>query len=94
MKEADRAVIIGYSLPTDDVEIAMLFKRGLDHLDRERITVVEYVPGDDRKPPAERTPIEEHPTGQRFRGLFSDGIDWHTTGFEGWLEEMGTGTNL
>ena len=25
MKNADRAIVIGYSLPTDDVEIAMLF---------------------------------------------------------------------
>ncbi|MGZ8842690.1 MAG: hypothetical protein ACXW18_03450, partial [Pyrinomonadaceae bacterium] len=36
MKEADRAVIIGYSLPTDDVEVAMLLQRGLSHLPADR----------------------------------------------------------
>ena len=88
MQEADRAVIIGYSLPTDDVEVAMLLKRGLDHLDRDRITVVERVGDDIGKSASERTPLEEHPTGQRFRSLFGAGLDWHTTGFEGWLQEQ------
>ncbi len=88
MKEADRAVIIGYSLPTDDVEVAMLFKRGLDHLPRHRITVVEYVEGDIDKPAASRVPLERHPTGQRFRTLFGPGLDWHTTGFDGWLRQQ------
>lgn len=89
MKKADRALIIGYSLPTDDVEIALLFKRGLDHLPRNQITVVEYVHGDAEKAPSERTPLERHPTGQRFRSLFGPDLDWHTTGFEGWLKEQG-----
>ena len=88
MKEADRAVIIGYSLPTDDVEIAMLFKRGMDHLPRNRITVVEYVHGDADKPTDKRTPLGAHPTGQRFRSLFGADLNWHTTGFEGWLREQ------
>ena len=88
MKSADRAVIIGYSLPTDDVEVAMLFKRGLDHLPRQRITVVEYVQGDEDRPRQERTPVAVHPTGQRFRSLFGSEIDWHTTGFHGWLREQ------
>jgi hypothetical protein len=88
MQEADRAIIIGYSMPTDDVEVAMLFKRGLDHLPRKKITVVEYVHGDREKPPDERTPLGRHSTGQRFRSLFGEGLDWHTTGFEGWLGEQ------
>ena len=88
MLAADRAVIIGYSLPTDDVEVAMLFKRSLDHLDRGRITVVEYVHNDVDRPVAEHTPIKGHPTGRRFRSLFGDGLDWHTTGFEGWLNHQ------
>jgi hypothetical protein len=87
MGEADRAVIIGYSLPTDDVEVAMLLKRGLNHLDRNRITVIEYVEGDLDKSAAQRTTLEQHPTGQRFRSLFGGGLDWHTTGFGGWLRE-------
>jgi len=89
MMKADRAIIIGYSLPTDDVEIALLFKRGLDHLPRNQITVVEYVHGDLEKTPNQRMPIEQHPTGQRFRSLFGPGLDWHTIGFEGWLKEQG-----
>jgi hypothetical protein len=87
MKKSDRAVIVGYSLPTDDVEVAMLLKRGLNHLPRNRITVVEYVEGDLAKPLTQRTPIEKHSTGQRFRTLFGAGLDWHTTGFSGWLKE-------
>ena len=75
MKDCSRAVIIGYSLPTDDVEVAMLFKRGLDHLDKKDITVVEYVQGDEEKSVGERTLLEEHPTGRRFRSLFGDGLD-------------------
>jgi hypothetical protein len=87
MKEANRAIIIGYSLPTDDVEVAMLFKRGLNHLPRNQITVVEYVDGDFKKPLTERMQLEKHPTGLRFRSLFGNGLDWHTNGFEGWLNE-------
>jgi len=85
MKKADRAIIIGYSLPTDDVEIAMLFKRGLGHLKGKQITVVEFVRGDDKKRKNSRMKLAKHPTGQRFQSLFGPDIDWHTTGFEGWL---------
>lgn len=88
MKASDRAIIVGYSLPTDDVEVALLFKNGLDHLPRNSITVIEYVDGDASKPPAARTPIDLHPTGQRFRSLFGSGFSWHTTGFQGWLDEQ------
>jgi hypothetical protein len=90
MKQSDRAVFIGYSLPTDDVEVAMLLKRGLNHLPRHRITVVEYVHGDTDKPKDHRVPLEQHPTGQRFRSIFGAGLDWHTTGFAGWLKEQKT----
>lgn len=85
MQEADRAVIIGYSLPSDDVEVAMLLQRGLSHLPADRITVVEYVEGDS---PNKRTPIDAHPTGQRFKAIFGPNFDWHTTGFGGWLAEQ------
>jgi hypothetical protein len=87
MKKADKAIIIGYSLPTDDVEIALLLKRGLDHLDRKQITIVEYVDKDVKKPFKKRTPLGQHSAGQRFQSLFGPGLDWHTTGFEGWLKE-------
>lgn len=90
MQQADRAVIIGYSLPTDDVDVSLLLKRGLSHLKRDRITIVEHVNGDVDKPIGERTALENHPTGQRFRSLFGAGLDWHTTGFENWLIEQRT----
>lgn len=41
-----------------------------------------------KEPPSARTPIDSHPTGQRFRSLFGPGLDWHTTGFQGWLDEQ------
>ena len=88
MKTADRAVFIGYSLPSDDVEVAMLFKRGLDHLSPDRITVVEYVHGDDDKGVDQRVKLEDHPTGQRFRTLFGPGLGWSSLGFGGWLKEQ------
>lgn len=88
LKEADKVVFIGYSLPSDDVEVAMLLKRGLDHLSRDKITVVEFVAGDENKPVEQRTPLSHHPTGQRFRSLFGPDIDWQTTGFQGWLNEL------
>ena len=87
MKQCDRAVFIGYSLPDDDVEVAMLLKRGLGHLTSDRITVVEYVPGDAEKSKG-RMPLDQHPTGQHFRSIFGAGLDWHTTGFAGWLKEQ------
>ena len=89
MKEADRAVIIGYSLPADDVELALLFKRGLRALApashhsggvRPRATSTSLR--------TTRTPLQRHPTGQRFRSLFGSGLDWHTAGFESWLIEQ------
>ncbi len=70
LKRADRVVIIGYSMPTDDIEVALLLKRGLDHLPREKITVVEYVQGDEYKPFSKRMPLENHSTGLRFRSLW------------------------
>jgi len=86
MKASDRAVFIGYSLPTDDVEVALLFKRGLDHLPRNRITVVEYVHDDVEH--GRRTEMKDHPTGQRFRSLFGEGLDFQTHGFAGWLSHQ------
>ena len=88
MRQADRAVIIGYSLPTDDVEMAMLLKRGLGHLDAGQITVVEFVKGDEAKFAAERTKLSEHPVGQRYRSVLGPNLDWHTVGFAGWLREQ------
>lgn len=52
------------------------------------LTVVEYVDDDIGKPACERTSLDQHPTGQRFRAIFGEGPDWHATGFRGWLDEQ------
>jgi hypothetical protein len=79
LREAERAVFVGYSMPDDDVEVIYLFKRGLAHLEPANITVVEYAPNG----PAA---LDRHPVGQRYRALFGDRIDWQTTGFEAWID--------
>lgn len=79
LREADRAIIVGYSLPEDDINVIYLLKRGLSHLDTSMITVVEF----DKK----RRKINKHPVGLRYRSLFGDGLDWRTEGLEAWLQE-------
>jgi hypothetical protein len=49
---------------------------------------VEYVKGDENKPPDKRETIDNNDIGRRFRSLFGPQIDWHTTGFAGWLNEQ------
>lgn len=78
LRRADRAVFVGYSLPENDVDVIYLLKRGLSHLSPEQITVVEW--DDDRRP------LNEHPTGQWYRTLFGNRIDWHPEGFADWLQ--------
>jgi hypothetical protein len=77
LREADRAIFIGYSLPDDDVEVVYLVKRGLAHLTPDRITVVEY--------DATMPPLASHPVGRRYRTLFGDGVDWHPEGLDMWF---------
>jgi len=79
LREADRAIIVGYSLPEDDVNVIYLLKRGLSQLDTRMTTIVES----DLK----RQKIDEHPVGLRYRSLFGDGLDWRTEGLEAWLQE-------
>jgi hypothetical protein len=81
LREADRAIFIGYSLPDDDVEVVYLVKRGLAHLPADRVTVVEY----DMTMP----PLAGHSVGRRYRTLFGDGVDWHPEGLDNWLGEVG-----
>lgn len=80
LREADRAIFIGYSLPDDDVEVVYLVKRGLAHLPADRVTVVEY----DLAMP----PLASHSVGRRYRTLFGDGVDWHPEGIDKWLEQV------
>jgi hypothetical protein len=80
LREAQRAIFVGYSLPEDDVDVIYLFKRGLAHLDPRQITVVEYVPrGSPRS-------LGDHAVGRRYRAVFGDRIDWRTEGFGPWID--------
>ena len=76
LRQADRAIFIGYSLPDDDIEVVYLLKRGLAHItDPRQITVVEFC---QEKP---NILWEDHPVGKRYRALFGD-VDWHAAGLD------------
>ncbi|MBM4056148.1 MAG: hypothetical protein FJ264_16065 [Planctomycetes bacterium] len=77
LRKSQRVIIIGYSLPEDDVDVIYLLKRGLAHLSAENITVVEY--------DNNQRDISEHPVGLRYRTLFGNNFNWKTGGFEDWL---------
>lgn len=79
LREADRVIFIGYSLPDDDVEVVYLLKRSLAHITvSKQITVVEYC----RENPT--IALGDHSVGRRYRALFGD-VDWHAGGLDGWL---------
>ena len=79
LRNARRVIFIGYSLPEDDVEVIYLLKRGLHGLPAENITVVEM-----------KSKSGQHlNVARRYRQIFGDGIDWHATGFAGWLKTAG-----
>lgn len=77
LREADRVIIVGYSLPEDDVDVVYLLKRGLAKVDPREITVIEK--------DKEHRSVAEHPVGTRYRALFGDQIDWRTEGFDRWV---------
>jgi hypothetical protein len=79
LRNADRAIFVGYSLPWDDVEVIYLLKQSLEHLPPERITVVEFS--------KTAVPIEQHEAGRRYLSLFSRRIHWCPLGFQGWLDD-------
>ena len=78
LRSANSVVFIGYSMPSDDVEVVYLLKRGLAHLSSSQITVVEY--------DEQSRSVELHEVGQRYESIFGRGIKWYTSGFEGWLK--------
>jgi hypothetical protein len=73
LRQANRVIIAGYSMPWDDVDVIYLFKRSLADLPASAITVVEWDEA--------RTPAHVHPVGQNYIKIFGDGIDWHPEGF-------------
>jgi hypothetical protein len=80
LRNAERAIIVGYSLPADDLEVIYLLKRGLGQLAQrapEKITIVEKAADEAMQA------IGNHPVGRRYRSIFGPNIDWRTDGLEG-----------
>jgi hypothetical protein len=87
LRAADRAIIVGYSLPEDDLDVIYLLQRGLGRLAQEaphRITVVDYASDESARS------IGGHPAGRRYRSLFGPNIDWQTAGFQGLIATLQT----
>ena len=85
LRDAERAIIVGYSLPDDDLDVIYLLKRGLGQLANrapENITVVERTTDDAMRD------IAKHPVGRRYRSIFGPNIDWRTDGFEGLIARL------
>jgi len=85
LRRAERVIIVGYSLPDDDLDVIYLLKRSLGQLVRKKprkITVVEYTDDDSLQA------IDEHPVGRRYRTIFGPDIDWRTDGFEGLIASL------
>jgi hypothetical protein len=80
LREAERVVFIGYSMPDDDIDVVYLFKRGLANVKPRNITVVEHA-GKGRQ-----AALDVHPVGRRYRALFGDKIDWWPRGFAPWIK--------
>ena len=83
LREAERVIFIGYSMPDDDIEVVYLFKRGLANVKPRNITVVEHAWK------RGQAALDVHPVGRRYRALFGDKIDWWPRGFERWIEHAG-----
>jgi hypothetical protein len=79
LRQAQRLVFVGYSLPESDVEVLYLLKRSCPQreLPGARITVIEH--------DAAGTALGAHPVGQRYEALFGSGVDWHPEGLDAWL---------
>jgi hypothetical protein len=85
LRQAERAIIVGYSLPDDDLDVIYLLKRGLGRLANsapEKITVVEKVSDDAMRP------LSKNPVGRNYRSIFGPGIDWQCDGFEGLVSRL------
>lgn len=83
LRSATSVVFVGYSMPADDVEVVYLLKRGLQHLPARAITVIECSKNNRQ--------VMKNEVGQRYQSVFGPGIQWHTCGFEGWLDECEKG---
>lgn len=85
LRNAERVIIVGYSLPDDDLDVIYLLKRGLGQLANrapQNIAVIEKTNDQTMRE------ISQHPVGRRYRSIFGPHIDWRTDGFEGLLASL------
>jgi hypothetical protein len=85
LRRAERVIIVGYSLPDDDLDVIYLLQRGLGQLANQspkNITVVERTSDEAMRA------IGKHPVGRRYRSIFGPNIDWRTDGFEGLIAAL------
>ena len=74
LRSAGRAIIVGHSLPDDDLDVIHLLKRGLGQFANqspESLTVVEKATDD-----AMRS-IAKYPVWRRYRSIFGPNLDWY-----------------
>jgi len=86
LRQADRAIFVGYSMPSDDVDVIYLLKRALGHLDDRRITVVEYVDQKEHNAWDARQDAWKHKVGARYCTIFGGNIDWQPDGFAAYVD--------
>jgi hypothetical protein len=79
LSDAARVVIVGYSLPPEDVYVNSLLLTCLSNVSPSDITVV------DRDP--EGRSLRDHPVGRQYYDLFGEELDWHTEGFAAWVAQ-------
>lgn len=79
LRQASAVVFVGYSFPDDDVHVAYLMKRALQHLSPADISVVESV--------KKRTAKADNPVHQRYQAMFGKGFNWFDKGLERWLDQ-------
>jgi hypothetical protein len=77
-RRCNRAYIVGYSLPDDDLEVIHLLRHGLEVRDAKYITVV--------------TARENDAMHSRYISLFGREIDWQPIGFLERMKAQGQAT--
>lgn len=82
LRKATRIVVIGYSLPDDDIDVIYMLKRALSRkqgVGRPRLEVVQYA-----GPGADLSGLK-----QKYAHLFgTSDFTWHDKGFEAWVESL------
>jgi hypothetical protein len=78
LRRCNRAYIVGYSPPDDDLEVIDLLRRGLEGLEGKHITVV--------------TAGDNEAIRGRYVSLFGRHFDWQPIGFLQWMKEQALAT--